>query len=254
MQPGELDITPYLEKLNQLSKVALTDMQDLMRQEAALFVFNSGKIPGIINITPPFSAKDPGGRSALFAGRIKINQDLAAVFQPVKLKGQRKITTVFGRKLRKPVKVPTRERHPDVAAIYKQRFDRKNATGRKVMGRGQRAPFYVDKGKLEAVRKAAHARIGFAAAAWYQAAMQCSPPLKLRGVPAWVKKHSNVPGVGRIIITEHGIRIELASTLSYNTALDMQGKATRVLGYRQSALERRLPKALAAAAKKANAA
>jgi hypothetical protein len=254
MKPGELDITPYLEKLNQLSKIALVDMQDLMRQEAALFVFNGGKIPGIINITPPFSAKDPGGRSALFAGRIKINQDLAAVFQPVKLKGHREISTVFGHKLSTPVKVPTRERHPDVSGIYKQRRDRKNSTGRKIMGRGQRAPYYVDRAKLESIRKAAHARIGFAAAAWYQAAMQCSPPLALKGVPDWVKKHSDVPGVGRITPTEHGIRIELSSSLSYNTALDMQGKATRVLGYRQSALERRLPHALAAAAKKANTA
>jgi hypothetical protein len=253
MKNGELNITPYLEKLNKLSALAGTEMKDIMRQEAALFVFNNGKIPGVINITPPFSARDKRGQSALFSGKAKIDADLAAVFQPVKIKGSRTISKVFGRKLTRPVKVKTKEKHPNVAAIYDDRWKRKNAAGRKIMGRGRKGAYYVAEAKLEAVRQDAYKRIGLACAAWYLAAMQCTTPLKLRGVPAWVKRHSASFAAGSIQVTEHSIRIELASSLSYNAALDMQGKVTRVLGYRQNALERRLPRAIAALAKKAAA-
>ena len=256
MNGGELNITPYLEKLGKLSAATGEQLHELMKQEATLFVWNSGKIPGVINITPPFSVKTKDAASALAAGRMAVRRDLGNVFSPVTIKGQRTIKQAFGRPMKKPVTVTTKERWPDVAAIAKERWKRKNETGRKVMTRGQRdagavkqGMYYVDRGKLLIVMRESYALIGLACSAWYLAAVQSG--LRPRGVPSWIKRHTGGFGAGRIETSATSIRITLSSSLNYNTALSMQDKTTRVLGYRQGALERRLPYVLAAAAKRA---
>jgi hypothetical protein len=246
---GTLDINPLLKKYGQFSIVAGEEMKKVMTQEATLFVYNPGNIPGVINITPPFNARDNRPQSALFAARAAIDRDLAAVFQPVRLQGQRELNHFFGRRLRTPIKVPTKELWPNVAEIAAHRWKRKNEERRKVMGRGRKQAYYVDFSKLEVVRRESYALIGLACACWYQAAMQAG--LEPRGVPAWIKRHTSAFGAGTIEVTATSIKITLSSSLPYNAALSMQERASRVLGYREAALDRRLPYVLAAAARKA---
>jgi hypothetical protein len=251
---ARLDVSAYLQKLGNMAAMTGQEMQALMKQEATLFIYNSGKIPGVINITPPFSSRSKDSASALLSAQRSIDRDLSGVFAPVTLKGKRTITHLFGKtKVRAgnppPYTVTTKEKHPDVAAIVKKRWDAKNRGISRRMTRGQKSAYYVDAIKLSIVRKESRAMIGLAAASWYQAAV--SSGLTPRGVPAWVTRHSSAFGAGFIRTSATSITIQISSRLPYNTALGMQGKAVRVLGYRQGALERRLPYIIKALAKKA---
>lgn len=258
---GELNITPLLEKLGKLCAFTGEEMQAIMRQEATLFISNPGKTPGVIQITPPYSRRDSSAAYALRAGKESINRDLAAVFSPRTIKGQRVIPHLFGDRnpdvrRKPPYTVATTERWPDVAAIAKERWKRKHETGRKVMSRGQRDPgsiksgaYYVSATKLEIVRRESYSMIGLACACWYRAAIAAN--LTPRGVPSWVTRHTSAMGAGNIEVTDHSIRIVLNSSLPYNSALGMHEKATRVFGYRKNALDRRLPHVIRHAAQKA---
>lgn len=250
MKAGEIDINPYLEKLGALPNAVMGDLTKVLTSEATLAVWNNNpKVPGVINITPPFSQRAKDGPSALAAGKLAIRRDLGAVFNPVQLKGKRAITQVFGRKLTSPIYVPTKEKYPDVAAIAQQRWKRKNENKSKIMSRGQRAAYYVDKSKLIVVMRESYDLIGLACACWYLAAIEAK--LNPRGVPDWIRKHSTAFSAGSFDISATSLRIELSSSLPYNTALGMAEKMARVIGYRKGALDRRLPYILAAAARKA---
>jgi len=255
---GHLDITPLLAKYNQFSKITGQELEAVMKQEATLFISNSGKVPGIIQITPPFNQRDNRPGAAFLAAKAAIERDLAAVFKGVSIKGSRTIKKCFGREMLTPVKVPTKERWPDVDAIYKERWKRKNERGQKIMSRGdatksakgsRAAPYFVDRSKLEIVRRESIAMIGLACACWLAAARAAG--LNPKGIPPWVSRHNGAFGAGTIDVTATSIRITLSSSLPYNEALSIESRMGRVLGYRQSALDRRLPYIIAAAAKKA---
>lgn len=253
---GELNITPLLEKVDKLCVLTGDELKAIMRQQATLFISNPGKTPGVIQVTPPFNARDNRPQSALFAGKSTIDQDLGALFRPVTIKGQRMIPHLFGDRnpdvgRKPPYTVKTKELWPNVEAIYRYRLKRKFEAPRVVdgMGRGRKQAYYVDSGKLEAVRRKSYSMIGLACACWYVPAIQAG--LKPRGVPSWVTRHTGAMGAGTIDVTAHSIRIVLNSSLPYNTALGMQEKAARVLVYRNNALERRLPHVIRYAAQQA---
>lgn len=255
MNAGELNINPFLEKLGKLAEITGDDLKHVMKQEATLAIFNTNpKVPGVINITPPFHQKAKDSASALLSAQKSIDRDLSGVFMPVTIKGERTIPHLFGNTSpnvgrKPPYVVKTKERWPDVGAIYKQRWESKNVNRNKRMTRGQRSLYYVDANKLSIERREAYAVIGLACACWWVAAQQAG--LNPRGVPVWIKRHTAAFGAGDIDITETSIRITLSSSLGYNQALSMQSKMAWVLKIREGALERRLPHVLAAAVRKA---
>jgi hypothetical protein len=247
---GTFDISPLLVKLDKLHVLTNTDMRGLIEQQATLFVFSSGKIPGLMNLLPPFSAGRKG-KEGLAQGMNKIDSDLAGIFEAVTIKGTRTINHLFGDTNPQgvgkspPYIVKTIERHPDVQAIYDQRNSHRHG-GR--LTRGGKAAFYVDREKLNVLRQKLYGRIGWACAAWYKAAVEAG--LRPRGVPGWIMRHTSAPGLGVIETTDTSFRITMSSDLKYNDGLEMERKAAVAMSYRLSATERRIPFIVRAAAKK----
>ena len=239
------DISPLLGQIKSASALMDRDVDDLIRGVATRSIYSSGRVPGVINITPPFSG-DTKGKAGLAAGKASIDRDTGGIFSGVTLKHQRAITQVFGKPLATPIIVPTKELKPDVQGIYDQRNARRKG---KRLTRGQKAAHYVDINKLNAVRDKLYQRIGWACAAWYQAAITAG--LAPRGVPAWVRRHSAAPGVGSISVGKGAFTITLISSLDYNDALGMESKMARVMGYQENALRRQMPYLVRAALKRA---
>jgi len=239
------DIAPLLGQIKRASELMERDVDDMIRGVATRSIFNTGRIPGVINITPPFSG-DTKGKAGLAAGKASIDRDTGGIFSGVTLKHQRAITHVFGKPVNTPIIVPTKELKPNVKAIYDERNARRRG---KRLRRGQKAAHYVDINKLNAVRAKLYQRIGWACAAWYQAAITTG--LAPRGVPAWVKRHSAAPGVGSISVGKGAFSVTLISSLDYNDALGMESKMARVMGYQENALKRQMPYLVRAALKKA---
>ena len=112
----------------------------------------------VLAITPPAS---PGvsGAAARRAGQQRIARQMSTVLAPVRIKGRRKITVVFGRRIARPVFVPTRERVVDVAGHYRREL-RKNASGTGLVLRNPGRKAWVDVKKFQAELKRRQAGVG----------------------------------------------------------------------------------------------
>lgn len=250
MISAQFDVSGILAKAKRVNKITQADMRVFIRRQMTTTVSSSGKIPGVIQITPPFGSRK--GSDALKAGKLGIDTDLSGVFAGVQLKRQRTIRQAFGHELKTPVIVPAKEINPDVRSIYDERKRRQSAGSRKRLSRGRKQAYYVAKPKLEALRRTLYAHIGWAAACWYQAGIKAG--LDLKGVPAWVKRHSGAPGAASISQTSTNFSIRISNHAPYGSALNLADKARRALGYRLKAMQRELPRFISAVLKKARAA
>jgi hypothetical protein len=178
----------------------------------------------VIDLTPPAS-QGITGAAAYRAGRVRIARQMSAVLAPVKLKGQRKITVVFGRKLRRPVTIATREKYPNVAALYKtQLTTRVTGAGLRLKDfRGQK--FYVDIRKFETVLKDRQSRVGRLAAGWAPAAEALDLP-----VQNWISRHGG--GRGTIARDLNGAKMRIA-VRNFATGLpaNLRSEMERRIGY-----------------------
>ncbi len=243
---GSIDVAGILGSCARARSLLPEEVATITKEQATLLVSSSGSTPGIIQLTPPFAGKNGGG---LASGKHGINRDLAGIFVPVALKGRRKVTQMFGKPLKKPVFVTTREKYPNVGEIYNERKARQIIAGRKLVSLGRRQPYYVDKTKLELLRRELYTHIGWAAACWLVAALEAG--LDPKGVPPFVQALTAAPGSAVIEVTNTSFSLLLSSSLPYNQALDMARKVATVCGYRQNAFTREVNSKVGAILKRA---
>lgn len=188
----------------------------------------------VIAITPPGS-QGTTGAAAYRQGRTRIARQMSAVLAPVKLKGQRKVTSVFGRKLAAPVIVPTKERHPDVATLYRNQL-RTDKSGRLKLNNFRGQKFYVDVRKFKAVLAARQARVGSLAAGFSSAAAALDVPLQ-----NWVSRHGRAGGNISLDLAGAAMRITVrnfAPSLPAPLRAETQRRIEYAITYQQAAMER----------------
>lgn len=190
----------------------------------------------VIAITPPAS-QGMEGAAAYRSGRTKIARQMSALLAPVKLKGRRKISVVFGRKLKRAITVPTKERHPDVSSIYREQshlltkrigFRLKDYRGRK---------YYVDVRKFQRVLAARQQNVGKLASGWAEGAGALDVP-----VQNWISRHGRGRGAVKLDLMSSNMRITVsnnpASGLSDMVAAEMRRRIGYAVGYQQQAMRR----------------
>jgi hypothetical protein len=128
--------------------------------------------PGGPGIAPPAAKK---------IGEKAVMRDLLKFFQPVELKGRRRISQVFGHPMKTAVFVVTKEKWPDVEQIHREEWLAHR--GPSAHRRGPRAKFYVDVKKFRALAKTLTELVGYTAAGWAPAALELG-----RRVPAWIRR------------------------------------------------------------------
>jgi len=243
-------IAPLLRDLRRMPGQLQRVARELVETEARGFVRDA------VQSTPPFFARptddDPGKFATVKGGQAKknaeakIDREAAALFVPVQIKGKRQITHVFGKKLVRPVTVPTTEKHPDVSAIWDERTRRRFATRRKSISRGQKAGWYVARPKLLQAIRERKKNIGKLASGWSAAAAKLNVKL-----PAWVSRHGT--GRGQVLVkvgsSSYSVRIE--NRVPYGDALQLQAIADRAMKIRSRKLEARLPHVLRGAIRRA---
>lgn len=235
-----LDTTRFAAAMQQLAALTHRELEVEMRSQA------KGIIVEAYNITPPATGRGRGDKAAAFdsasqlRGERAIDRDLRGIFVPVELRGERTITQAFGRPIA-PVTVPTKEKHPDVAAIYATR-DARRRGGR--MTRGQRAAYYVDRAKLEALARQLKARVGFLAAGFNAAAAALGAR-----VPKYARNKS-APGGITITAQPNRIRIVFTNEVGYTDAVPgLKARLQYALDQQARKIERQIPILLAKAAK-----
>jgi hypothetical protein len=189
----------------------------------------------VISITPPASAETTGA-AAYRQGRRKIEKQIDSVLAPVKLKGRRKITTVFGRKIGKPVYVPTKERFPDVAATLRSRIVARGGDIGLRLNRGAKA--FVDVRKVKAIIAAKNSRVGVLASGWQAAAAALDVP-----VQQWISRHGG--GAGRVTLDFFTARMHVtAENFATGVPAAVRGALSKriifALQYQKAAMEREI--------------
>jgi hypothetical protein len=187
----------------------------------------------VISITPPASAETTGA-AAYRQGRRKIEKQIDSVLAPVKLKGRRKITTVFGRKIGKPVYVPTKERFPDVAATLRSRIVARGGDVGIRLNRGAKA--FVDVRKVKAIIASKNSRVGVLASGWQAAAAALDVP-----VQQWISRHGGA--AGRVELDFFSARMHVtaenfAAGVPPGVRYALSKRIQFALKYQESAMER----------------
>jgi hypothetical protein len=223
---------------------SLREFAGLMRKGAREIVHRAAKgiTRRVIDITPP-SSGEASGRDARKVGEKAIARDLNYIFAPKRLKGRRKVTHVFGRRLRRPVFVQTKERHPDVAGLYRQHTHfRGRGVGVRFSASSVGRKFYVDTRKFQALLRAKTARVGTLAAGWSAAAHALDVPLQ-----QWIGRHGS--SGGRVQIDTAGERMRvvvenLAPTAPANVRAELARRIPPAVRYQEEAMLRDMQHAL----------
>jgi hypothetical protein len=219
------DIGPSVRRFSSVMKRGL---RDVTRQAA------KGITRRVIDVTPPAS-EGSAGQDARRAGEGKISRQMSSVFAPKKLKGRRKITVVFGRRLKKPVYVKTKEKHPDVAGLYRQN-SRARGTATGITTRKVHNKFYVDVRKFQAVLAAKKSKVGTLAAGWTAGATALDLP-----VQAWISRHGSSGGMVRIDTAGDRMRVvveNFAPGLPPHIRADLARRIPYAVQYQANAMER----------------
>jgi hypothetical protein len=190
----------------------------------------------VMAVTPPAS-QGMEGAAAYRAGRTKIARQMSAILAPVKLKGRRKIPVVFGRRLKRAITVPTKERHPNVSAIYREQshlltkrlgFRLKNYRGKK---------YYVDATKFQRVLKARQESVGKLASGWAEGATALDVP-----VQNWIARHGRGRGAVKLDLMSSKMRVTVTNRPSGGLSELVAGELRRRIGYavtyQQAAMKR----------------
>lgn len=189
-------------------------------------------------ITPPAHGSVKGA-AAYRTGRKRISSDMARVLAPRRLKGKRKITHVFGRRLARPVYAKTKEKHPDVHAAYRRvaRFRNKGSgvkTGR------VRQVMFVDRTKYKALEKRLHGNVGRLASGWVSAAAAMG-----QSVQAWIARHGRSRGAVRQNFATGGrLMVEMTNRLPANlpghVRHELERRVVYAVQYQRNAMKREM--------------
>jgi hypothetical protein len=194
----------------------------------------------VIAITPP-AHQGVEGAAAYRYGRQKIKSDMSRVLAPVKLKGRRLITKVFGRPLARPITIKTAEKYPDVVSVYKQhrRFRR---IGVGVTSTNlKEAKFYVDARKFNRLLKLKEANVGRLASGWSEGAAALDVP-----VQQWISRHGRGRGTAKLDLMGSRMRITVRnladnlapSGLPSNALTELSRRIKYAVQYQEAAMRR----------------
>lgn len=178
----------------------------------------------VLAITPPSSAASMGegmtlSRDAYFAGAARISRQMQNVLVPVRLKRKR------------------RERHPDVAGLYRGLVNSNDGRMRlktQFVGRKH----YVDIVKYRAVLKDRQARVGRMASGWAAAAGAAG-----LSVPAWVSRHGGARGKVQSQLTGPvmGLRAtNFAPTASPAIRAELARRIPYAMAYERASMRRQI--------------
>jgi hypothetical protein len=194
----------------------------------------------ILAITPP-AHNGIEGAAAYRYGRGKIRRDMERVLAPVKLKGRRIITQVFGHPLKRPITIKTAEKYPDVVSVYRQHRKFRNVgVGVRASKLGDRK-YYVDAAKFNRLLKTKEASVGKLASGWAEGAAALDVP-----VQNWISRHGRGRGSVKLDLMSSRMRItvrNLADNLapagmSSNALTELERRIKYAVQYQQAAMKR----------------
>lgn len=254
MITGRLDLSTLRRRIKKMPEFMHATIQDKVLSESRLLVSSSGDVPGLVQVTPPFS-QGAKGNAAKKQGEAKVESDIRKAYgtpsdlwRLIREKSNRNVADNFWAYM----KVGQWHRANDIAQRItgfgldvfdggaEHRARRDPRTGR-VKGsdspRNKRiflAP--TQKRSFEAYIKKKKALVGLLASSLPAAASHLGT---INGLPSWVSRHRGPWGSCVVDKTRTSLHVTLR--LSRRASGDLQRRFGYVLGYRIKAFQRQLP-------------
>lgn len=159
----------------------------------------------VIDLTPPAN-EGATGAAAYRQGRVRIARQMNAILAPVRIRGRRVISVVFGRRLATPVSVRTKELYPDVRQTYSSELKRSANGSRLKLTNFRGRKYYVKRSKYQAELKRRQGHVGRMASGFYAAARALDLP-----VQEWISRHGTGRGTIKQDLMTSRMRITVAN-------------------------------------------
>lgn len=251
MITADINVAPLVAKLRKLGLATRKPMEQLVREQARLFVSSSGNVPGMVQVTPPFGGGAKGS-SAKKQGEARVNSDIRKVyltpgkaFDILKSKNER-MARGFWRAISQgdlpSAQAILRGSGTEIAGLSIRAFDdgslhdasRNRSTGRVA---SRRPRLLVEKARdLTRYIREKQRNVGTLASGFNSAAQQ----LGAKGVPAWVTRHGTRFSGFTVQAGPSSFYILIRDGVPFAQA-DTVRRMAYVLRYRSSALDRQMP-------------
>ena len=236
--------------------------QGLVEKNTRLLVSSSGKVPGLVQVTPPHSDGVKGnkakkqGESAVMRDVWQVYATPGKLHEMIKRAGQAQAANAFWSHIKRNEFAKAETILKRVLGKGFDSFDdgaahmaRRNRQGRVS---GKRPTVFLRDGRpVEKYIKRRQRNVGLLAASIPSAYSGRFGPL--RGVPSWIARHQRSWASGSMI-ERRSMRRGLVIRISINGGAlngEMQRRFTYVVGYRNKAMERETPFVIRYAAKQA---
>lgn len=241
--------------LQRAPEIARPMMSTFVRDSARTLISSSGKVPGLVQVTPPHSEGKRGldarrqGDNAVMGDIWQVYATPGKLYEIVKAYGGREIAAQYWAILKnRPDKLKRwlDLEAPDAVRRMLRGFDggRRHMESRDRRGRVRgRQSVIISEDEIREVRayiKRRQANVGLLAASIPVAYNGRFGPL--RGVPGWVRRHAGSWAPG--FVFERPGRQGEVITIGLNARpfeRDLQRRFNYVLGYRLNAMKRQLP-------------
>ncbi len=254
-----INIAPLLKKLQTLGPILKKPLHELVREQAKLFVSSSGNVPGMIQVTPPFSQGTTQSK-ARKQGENKVRRDIrrvyglpSDVYAQIKARDPKAAKAFWGmvrdRQWDKASELARR-----ITGLTLQPFDGGGAhASRRSNGvvNGRRPHLFLrdpvgKSGELDHYITGKLRNVGILASGFTAAASQ----LGAKGVPPWVLRHGTRFSGIRIQETPTSFHITISDRVPFGQSGTIY-RMRYVLNYRDAALRRSMPHAIRGALKTA---
>lgn len=250
---AKIDASRLLKVLARFPAQTAAEQDKLLNDNVRLLISSSGNVPGLVQIIPPHS-QGKSGTAAKKQGEGAVMRDLSRVYaNPGTVYAMMKSIGAQGaaagywaawkvKDLAKMQRIA--DSVPSLPSQFKKHrsFDdgseHQKRRGRNGRVNGIKPSFVVtDPAAMKAYRRRKLKNVGMLASAVPSAYSGRYGPL--RGVPAWVKRHSAPGGYVREQKTSAGRVVKIGIT--DRAISDMQRRFNYVLKYRVAAIQRQLP-------------
>jgi hypothetical protein len=250
---AKIDASKLLKVLAQFPAQTKQQQDKFLNDNIRLLISSSGDVPGLVQLMPP-NSQDVKGMAAKKQGEKAVNRDIARVYKTpggvyaaIKALGEHGLAKSYWNAFKRQDyasmeafanAVPGLPSHFKRHRSFDGGAEHLKRRGRNGRVNGIKPSFAVtDPATLKAYRRRKVRNVGRLASAVPGAYSGRYGPL--RGVPAWVKRHSAPGGYIREQKTNAGRVVKIGIT--DRAISDMQRRFNKVLGYRVNAIQRQLP-------------
>lgn len=250
---AKIDASRLLKVLAQFPAQAVAEQDKLLNDSVRLLISSSGNVPGLVQIMPPHSQGVTGtaakkqGETAVVRDLSRVYANPGTVYAAMKSLGAQGAAAGYwaawkvkdiAKMQRIADSVPGLPSHFKRHRSFDDGSEHQKRRGRNGRVNGIKPSFVVtDPAALKAYRRRKVRNVGRLASAVPGAYSGRFGPL--RGVPAWVKRHSAPGGYIREQKTNAGRVVKIGIT--DRAISDMQRRFNYVLKYRVNAIQRQLP-------------